>query len=132
MHLAMPATGRPPRANPDDRWLTADSFPAEVRSLSQRRPRSLADHGPPSAFVFLLFVIAVAAISLVLPPVAQRLGSLVGGALGGVGEAGRPWLLFLLPAGILATVMLLALWSTRSRANDTGEPQSGRGLPPLG
>ena len=100
--------------------------------MSQRRPHPLSDHRPPSALVFLLFMVAVAAISLALPPVAQRLGSLVGSALGGVSESGRPWALFLLPAGILAAVMALALFSTRSRPNETSEPEMGRGLPPAG
>src|SRR5205823_11698730 len=104
----------------------------EVRLVSQRRPHPLSDHRPPSALVFLLFMVAVAAISLALPPVAQRLGSLVGSALGGVSESGRPWALFLLPAGILAAVMALALFSTRSRPNETSEPEMGRGLPPAG
>src|SRR5215218_4150567 len=77
-------------------------------------------------------MIAVGATSFLLPMAAERVGSVIGGLVSALGETGRPWVLLLLPITILATVMVLALLSTRQRKAQPVEPELGRGMPPSG
>src|SRR5207249_499600 len=87
----------------------------------------LEENRAPSVLVFVLVLICVGAASLVVPLLAERVGSLISGLASQAGEAARPWLLLLLPVAILSGVLALALLSTRQRHSERAETEVTRG-----